>query len=255
MLKCMTLADKTRTVTGTPKQTLENFSHVVTLKPGLSEDEIARFQTQLPGELPREIRELLTYAAGFEVASEQLLKSRRMGDTAGVLFTGSGDIGLSILPCPVAVLGDGCGNFWVVDVDPSGAWGSILFVCHDPPVIAVQAADLASFLDQALNPAGTDPQNTLDYVRKAALTRIWNEDPWLVSVRDARLAQDSVVSKFAEQLPETFGVADLRSRKVGSGFSWGKAGPGADLRRYGAQLIFGVEQKAPGLLSRMFSRR
>jgi cell wall assembly regulator SMI1 len=220
----------------------------------LSEDEISRFQTQLPGTLPREIRELLTYSAGFEIASDQLLKSRRMGDTARVLFTGSGGVEISILPSLVALLGDGCGNLWVVDVDPGGAWGSVFFVCHDPPVIAIQAADLASFLDQALNPRGAGTENTLDYVTNVAIRRIWKDDPWLVSVQDARLVQDGAVSKFAEQLPDNFGVADLRSRKAGSGFSWGKAGPRADLRRNGPELIFGIEQKPPGFLSRMFSR-
>ena len=163
---------------GTPKQTLEKFSPRVTLNPGLSEEEIARFQAQLPGALPLKIRELLVYSSGFEVASEQLLKSRRVGDTTRVLFTGSGGVGLSILPCPVALLGDGCGNFWVVDVNPSGAWGVILFVCHDPPVIALQAGDLADFLGQVLRPAGSDPEDPLDYLRNEATTRIWKDDRW-----------------------------------------------------------------------------
>ena len=74
-------------------------------------------------------------------------------------------------------------------------------------------------------------------------------------MQEARQAQDGAVAKFSEQLPENFGVADLRSKKVGSGFSWGKAGPRADIRRNGAELIFGVELKAPGFLSRIFSRR
>lgn len=242
-------------MTGTPKQTLEKFSNSVTLRPGLSEEEVVRFQKELPGALPGEIRELLIYSAGFDVASGQLLKSRHMGGTTRVLFTGSGDIGLSVLPCPVALFGDGCGNFWVVDVNPSGAWGAILFVCHDPPVIAIQAADLACFLSQVLNPGGSDSKNALDYVRNAATTRIWKDDPWLVSVHDARLMPDAVVSKFAEPLPENFCVADLRSMKVGSGFSWGKAGPNAAIRRNGAELVFGVEQKAPGFMRRIFSSR
>jgi hypothetical protein len=144
----------------------------------LSEEEIARFQAQLPGALPPEIRELLVYSGGFEVASEQLLRSRRLGDTTRRLFTGSGDVGLSILPRPVALLGDGWGNFWVVDVNPSGAWGVILFVCHDPPVIALQAGDLADFLGQVLRLAGSDPEDPLDYLRNEATTRIWKDDRW-----------------------------------------------------------------------------
>jgi hypothetical protein len=231
-------------VTGTPKQRLEKLSRSVTLKPGLSEEEVARVQTQLPGVLPDEIRELLTYSAGFDVASGQLLKSGRVGDTLRVIFTGSGDVGLSILPCNVALLGDGC-----------GAWGAIFFVCHDPPVLAIQAPGVAHFLGQVLDPGGSDSEYTLDYVRNAATTRIWKHDPWLVSVQDARVSQDGVVSKFAEQLPDNYLVADLRPMEVGSGFSWGKAGPRADTRRNGAELIFGVEQKAPGFFARMLSRR
>ena len=33
--------------------------------------------------------------------------------------------------------------------------------------------------------------------------------------------------------------------EIGSGFSWGKAGPNAHIRRNGAELVFGVGQKAP----------
>jgi len=241
-------------VIGTPKQTVEKFANSVTLRPGLSEEEVVRFQKELPGTLPSEIKELLIYSAGFDVASSQLLKSGRMSDTTRVLFTGGGDVGLSVLPCPVALFGDGCGNFWVVDVSPSGAWGAILFVCHDPPVIAIQAADLTCFLSQVLNPGGSDSRNTLDYVRNTATTRIWKDDPWVVSVQDARLLRDAVVSKFAEQLPENFCVADLRSMEVGRGFSWGKAGPNTDIRRNGSELLFGVEQKAPSFLKRVLRR-
>lgn len=242
-------------MTGTPKQILKTFSHGLALGHGLSEEEVEEFQKQLPGPLPSEVAELLNYAAGFDVPSAQLPKSSRAGDPARVLFTGVGNVGLPILPCPVALLGDGSGNFWVVDVSPVGAWGAVLFVCHDPPVIAVQASTLAGFLDQVLNPSESDSDSTLDYVRNAATTRIWKDDPWLVPVRDARLAPDALVSKFAEQLPENFFIADLRLKEIGSGFSWGKAGADAGLRRDGAELLFGVEQKRPGFLSRIFSRR
>ena len=240
----------------TPKQILERFSHRLALRPGLSEDEIARFQTQLPGALSPDIRELLTYSKGFDVALAQRPKSRHIHEVVRVLFTGNGSVELdSIVPCPVALLGDGCGNFWVVDVHRTGAWGAILFVCHDPPVIAIQAPDLASFLSQVLALGESDGSNILDDVRNGATTNIWKTDPWLIPVQDARQAHDGVVSSFAEQLPESFCVADLRSLAVGSGFSWGKAGPAADVRRNGSELVFGIEQKTPGLLHRIFPRR
>src|SRR5437867_7269040 len=122
---------------GTPKQVLERFSKTVTLRAGLTEDEIALFQTQMPGRLPIEIRELLIYSAGFETITNQIPKSPRTSGNVSVLFTGNGNVGLSFLPWPVSLLGDGCGNFWVVDVNSSGAWGAVLFVCHDPPVVVM----------------------------------------------------------------------------------------------------------------------
>ncbi len=236
-----------------PQQILKELSRTVTLRPGLSEAEIAQFEEELPAPLPHEIKELLSYSAGFDVVSEQVLKSRRIGETVPVLFTGNGSVGLpKVVPCPVALLGDGCGNFWVVDVSANGVWGAILFVCHDPPVIAFQAADLVQFLAQVLNPS--DSKDTLEFVRGPATTRIWKEDPWLVPAQDARTTPDSVLSRFAEQLPSNFDVADLRSRVVGIGFSWGRAGPSTDIRRNGADLLFGIEQKPTGFLKRLLSR-
>jgi cell wall assembly regulator SMI1 len=241
----------------TPKEILKRFSHVVTLRPGLSEEQIALFQAQLPGPLPLEVKELLAYSAGFETGSSPLVNSSRSKrNSAGtVLFKGNGAVGMEFLPCAVDLLGDGCGNFWVVDVNPNGAWGSIIFVCHDPPVIAIQAEDIASFLFQILEPEQSEPREALKYVHQQAVTRIWREEPWLVPALDARLSQDETIRKCANQLSDSFCVADLRSRKIGSGFSWGKAGPDAAVRRNGSELLFGVQQKTPGLLNRLFSRR
>lgn len=233
-------------MTGTPKQILEKFSHCVTLRPGLSEREIDHFEQQLQAPIPDEIHQLLLYSAGFEF--------KPFGT---VRFTGHEGFELAeVFPRSVPVLPDGCGNFWVIDINPqNGEWASVFYACHDPAVIVVQAGDLATFLSQLLDPSKSEPRDAVNYVHDEAVRLIWKSDPWLVSVQDARLSQDGVLSKFAEHLPENFRVADLRPMKVGSGFSWGKGGANADLRRNGSELVFGVEQKAPGFLSRVFSRR
>ena len=99
--------------TSISKQVLEKFSQRVTLKPGLSREEIAEFQKRLPGPLPDDIRELLVYSAGFDLAA-----------VGSVNFTGTTDSQFTkALPFAVTLLGDGSGNFWVVDVNgKSGAW-------------------------------------------------------------------------------------------------------------------------------------
>lgn len=230
----------------TSKELLEKFSQSVALSPGLSEREIGEFQEQLQSPIPKEIRELLLYSAGFD--------SKPFG---AVRFTGHEGFELAeVFPRSVPLLPDGCGNFWIVDINPqNGAWGPVFYACHDPAVVAVQAADLGTFILQLLDPTRSEPREAVHYVHEESVRLIWKNDPWLISVRDARQDPDSTVSNFARQLPENFRVADLRSMKVGAGFSWGKAGPNADIRRSGTDLLFGVESKEPGLFSRVFSRQ
>src|SRR6267378_3758005 len=148
----------------TPKQILERFSQRVTLLPGLSEEEIAQFQKGKPGRLPDHIRALLSYSAGFLLPS-----------VGNVHFTGTGGFEFSnAFPGSLALLADGSGNFWVVDINPSnGEWGTIFFVSHDPPVLVVQAPELGEFLLQILEPSESNPKNALNYVRKEAVPRIW----------------------------------------------------------------------------------
>src|SRR5258708_14414369 len=119
--------------------------------PPLSEEEIAHFAAQLQRPLPDDIKELLNYSAGLDC---QLHLTRTRVGTGRI--TGTDKFGFDALPCSVDLLGDGYGNFWVVDVNStSGKWGVVLFVCHDPPAIAVQATDLGQFLLQLLDPAGS----------------------------------------------------------------------------------------------------
>jgi hypothetical protein len=232
-------------MSSTPKELLEKFSQSTTILPGLSEREIEQFRQQLQCPISDEMRQLLLYSAGFE--------SKPFGV---VRFTGHEGFELAeVFPRSVPLLPDGCGNFWAVDINPqNGAWGSVFYACHDPAVIAVQAEDLVTFLLQLRDPSKGEPKDAVHYVHEEAVSLIWHKDPWLISVQDARLVQDGAVSRFAGQLPDNFRVADLRSLKVGSGFSWGKAGPDAEIRRNGAELVFGVEQRSPGLLGRIFSR-
>lgn len=233
------------TTPNTPQQILEKFSQRAKLSPGLSEEEIAHFQKQLPGPLPDHIKTLLSYSAGFLLPS-----------VGNVHFTGTDGFEFpNAFPGSLALLADGSGNYWVVDINlTNGAWGAIFFVCHDPPVLAIQAPGLDEFLLQILEPTESNPKNALKYVQKESLNRIWKDDPWLISMHEARSVQDPIVSRFANQLPENFRLADLRPREVGSGFSWGSAGPNTEVRRDGADLLFGVELKAPSFLKRILAR-
>jgi len=216
-----------------PKQILENHSHLITLLPALSKQELSQFQRESGGLVPHEIEELLLYSAGFD---HRLLGTVRFTGHEGFEFA-------EAFPRSIALLPDDCGNFWVMDINPqSGAWGSVFYVSHDPPVVVVQAPELDTFLSQIFGISHSNSKNALNYVRKEAATRIWKDDPWLISLHDAQNLPDPLVSKFAKQLPENFRIADLRSREFGSGFGWGRADPKTDIRRNGYDLLFGVRQ-------------
>ena len=191
---------------------------------------------------------MLVYSGGAGVK----LPSHR-NPIGEIRFAGLDQFGFpgSAIPCPLAILGDGVGNFWVVDVDPTnGRWGVVFYVCHDPPVVAIQAANLATFIGQA-----TDQESSaLSDFAGPAVTNIWTDDPWVVPLEVARPGDNQSISAFIETLPETYGVADLRPAQVGSGFRWDVDDPAIDILRAHGELIFAVRRKPPGRLRSWFRR-
>jgi hypothetical protein len=245
-------------LTETPTQILQRYSpgsaSSITLNPGLSEQEISEFQSLLPRPLPAEIRELLTFSSGFEVHRETISGFPFIRHSQPLLFTGTNSFAFPVFEYLVDLLHDGAGNFWVLEVDAHGNWGPVFFGSHDPPVIAIQARNLNEFLLQVLEPALAPPHRALRFVHDEATAEIWRTDPWLTPQLQGNASEDATLREFANSLPERFQIADLRKAEIGSGFSWGKAGPNADVRRCGTELLFAVEQKRPGFWSRVFSR-
>jgi hypothetical protein len=240
-----------------PKEVLQRFAKAVTILPGLSTTGIAALETQLPGALPTSIKELLAYSTGFKLPPHWLKFAGPPGPPSGltVRFTPTGDFGFArAIPFPVALLNDGFGNFWVVDINPtSGDWETVFFVCHDPAAVIIQASGLTAFLRQVLDPDEADPQDALSRVRNDALTRVVKEDPWLVPVLAARKMLDPAVAEFASQLPDNFNVVDLRSGLIGMGFRWNHTSP-EYIQRLAADLLFGLEQRPPpGIVQRVLT--
>jgi hypothetical protein len=85
-------------------------------------------------------------------------------------------------------------------------------------------------------------------------SRIWSDDPYLLDLGASRVASDPSLAEFSKQLPETFHVADLRALEIGSGFAWGRAGANSGIRRYGSELLFGVEAAKKSVFSRLLKR-
>lgn len=216
------------------------------LKPGFSQTQREDFEKRLAVRLPKEAAELLALTSGFTFEP--------FGE---VNFSANETFGLEeILPLGLTIATDGAGNDWVIDIKrDTGEWGPVVFMSHDPPVAVIQAPNLAAFIEQVLDSGRPNRKNMLHFVVDEAVSRIWGHDPYLLDVQTARTSSDSALSEFSKQLPETFRVADLRSREIGAGFTWGRNGPNSTIKRYDSELVFGVETKAKkSLMSRLLKR-
>jgi hypothetical protein len=215
------------------------------LKPGLAQSQLSEIEERLDVPLPNEVRELLTFTSGFNF--------QPFGE---VDFSAKEMFGFEeIIPLGLAIAADGSGNFWVVDIKKgTGEWGPVLFMSHDPPVAVIQAPDLAHFIEQVFELGRPECKSQLDSVSKAATSRIWRDDPYLLDLGVSRTVSDPALAEFSKQLPETFHVADLRALEIGSGFAWGRAGAKSGIRRYGSELLFGVEAAKKSLISRLLKR-
>ena len=243
----------------TPKQVIEaalgerfqpegEEPYTLELRPGLSEAEFREFAARFPHPLPPEIEELLRFTRGFDFGSVD----------PEVDFTGRLDFeDADVFPHGAPIAGDGCGNFWVVDVNPeSGAWAPVFYACHDPPVIVYQSASLAEFLEELFNIERPGRSSQIEYVHEDASMDIWRNNPDLIPAPEARQSADGELRAFAKSLDDRALISDLRAGKVGSGFSWGRYGADTPVRRDGARLLFGImpPERRPGFFQRLFGR-
>ena len=214
------------------------------LLPGLSQEELRDFARGVPGRLPGEIAELLGACRGFYGTVEQ------------VDFTGR-DLWFefqAVFPYGLPIAADGYGNFWVVDLHPDTArWGPIYFACHDAPVILYQADSLEQFLSELFRMFKPPHRSLVDDVHEDRPSRVWQTNPGVLSYEQCRHSDDPVLSAFARELDDSYGIIDLRRAKPGDGFSWGRYGPNTVVQRFGMHPVFAY-QKPRSLFSRLFGR-
>jgi hypothetical protein len=185
----------------------------------LSDAELMELEALIPCPLPDEARDMLAYARGFDGGP---LESLDFGGLMPPLFE-------ETFPCALPIGHDGFGNYWVVDLTrESIAWGPILYLCHDPPVVAYQCAEVATFIADVLRLAEAPFESPLDDVHERYVMRIWKENP----------AADDEVRNFAQTLTPDYFVVDLRDARTGDGFSWGRFGPRTPVTRAGNERIF-----------------
>ncbi len=211
----------------------------------LAEGEISAFETTLPCALPGEMRELLRLGRGLEGVACPL--GRRFA-IEEVKFANSQGFGLEdVFPHAKELAVDGCGNSWVVDLtSESKTFAPIFYSCHDPPVIVYQTDSLLHFVREVVQGSSAPWTSELGNVHEDLTSRIWSENPCVLSPSHCLVSGDLELKSFADSLDETWEIIDLRNPKMGDGFSWGRYGPNTLNRRCGNKRIFAYQKKSRG---------
>ncbi len=243
----MTATEKLKSILTEQYISEDGDKYKVELKEGLTDQQIDDLAKRLPtGQVPIEIRELLKFASGFEFYGLE-----------EVTFDGVGQFGFeNFFPNSVQLAGDGFGNFWILDVDKKGNWGNVFYVCHDPAVIVKHSENLTQFIEHVSDFGKNGNKSNLDIIHEKVVMDIWSKDNGFIELENARQSNDTILKNFAQTLPDSFVIADLRNKPIQSGFAWGKYGPNIDnAKRHENELIWGVEkQSKKGLFSKLFGR-
>ncbi|HMD38857.1 MAG TPA: SMI1/KNR4 family protein [Candidatus Acidoferrum sp.] len=216
------------------------------LLPPLTAGEVERLKSQIPCPIPEEAAELFRYARGFKIRNPLLHGAHR--ELSKVDLSGlDAEFGLKqIFPHALSMADDGCGNYWVVDLtNNSTSWGPIFYACHDAPVVVYQTESLAHFIEHVLK-GGVDltpNHNELDAVHEELATRIWRENPGALDFEECSRSEDPDLKAFAMSLDASYQFTDLRTAKLGDGFSWGRYGPWTVNKRFGGKRIFAYQKK------------
>ncbi|MBX3403730.1 MAG: hypothetical protein KF699_10010 [Phycisphaeraceae bacterium] len=169
-------------------------------KPISSEDKDAgQFGLGLPW--PPDIAEILAVAEELD------------GGPYGTLsFNGLWHGLVEVFPRAIELLGDGCGNSWVVDTDPAtGSWRAVYFSSHDPPVIVLQARSVTEFLNQYF-----DEIARLEWVGSRTMD-IWKGDELATPVAQAPADCAAIIP---DGTPASSLIVDMRKAAIGDGFIW-----------------------------------
>ena len=244
----MTVSEKLKSILTERYVSEDGDEYKVKLLPGLTDQEIDNLAKGVPsGQIPNDIRELLKYTSGFEFSGLE-----------EITFNGIGQFGFEeIFPNSVQLVGDGFGNFWILDIDQNGNWGQVFYVCHDPAVIIKHSDNLSEFIHHIDDFGKNGKSSNLDIIHEKSIMEIWQDDNNFIELENARQSSDTTLKEFGLSLTDNFVIADLRNKPNKSGFAWGKFGPKIENAvRHKSELLWALEKpiKKGGFLSKLFGR-
>jgi len=198
--------------------------------------ELRKLEAAIPCAIPEEMKNVFAFARGVECGELGLV------DFAGL----PGGFGQEeVCPHARSIVGDECGNFWVLDLtSDSKIWGPIYYACHDAPVFVYQTDSLAHFVEEALRGEIEPRKSEIWDVHDKFSHQVWRTNPGVLSYEECVASTDADLREFAKSLDPTYEFIDLRTPKLGDGFSWGRYGSRFVVKRFGEKRIFANQKKS-----------
>lgn|GEM_PF-3112471 len=186
--------------------------------------------------LPPEIRKLYAYAGGFSLYGDDYSWDPPSG---GQALPG-------VFDQPVGIWEDGLGNSTAVDIGPeTGAWGAVLFLCHDPAMVVVEAPDFSGWLQWLLDQCrklpvtGKDESSLEEEAGVLTWARLDPRRERTLGPADALSpGDDAVLGAFLGRLPPGAVVFDLRAPQPGDFVDLEPFTPDVKYQRAGEGLLF-----------------
>lgn len=219
----------------------------------LMPEELEQVRCSLPCSMPLEMEECLRYSRGLKLVREApgvgKFHDVPLGVIEGAVDWSSlcldGQYLEEIMPCAISIATDGFGNSWNMDITAdSKFWGPIYFVCHDPPVVVYQCEKLEQFLAEAICELEQSGKSNLSRMLKEFAMEVWSKNSGLLTRVQALTCGDETLELFAKELDDSYFICDMRNAELGDGFSWGRFGATAALRRFHSLPIYAYNRPA-----------
>ncbi len=206
------------------------------LLPPLIPEELRELEAAIPCPLPVEMREVFAVTRGLDCGELGLMDLAGLPDGFGLE---------EVCPHALSIAGDECGNFWVVDLtSDSRSWAPIYYACHDAPVFVFQTDSLAHFIEESQRGVIAPWTSEIQDVHGKFSRQVWRTNSGVLSYEECANSSDADLREFANSLDATYEFVDLRSPKLGEGFSRGRYGRRFVVKRFGEKRIFANQKKS-----------
>jgi hypothetical protein len=223
----------------------DNENYTLDFKLGLTDDELISLKAKFPSNrIADELLEILRETKGWEGYGLET-----------AYFDSIDEFGFTELIAHSITLGhDGFGNVWVLEIKNNGDLGKIYYACHDPAVLVIYCDTLNEFFKSLVEFYENPGDNYLNDLHEKVVMDIWSTNPNTIDIAEFRKSNKKFDTFLNEFPDDNWVVADLRNKTKKDGFAWGRFGSNQFTKRHPDELIWVIQKKKKGFLSKLFGK-